>query len=201
MIDLIFCFCWDALIELWSHFANRTFFVQLKAFNPPPGSVYDWPFLGGGPDFVLFLCSSVVYTTRRFMFGLALLFVYHLTWGRGSWSLCLSCICLLAMHTLICVTFSFPPSVRCWLRLLLVALPGLVCLLFFLCHWLTSCVIGLCRYYVWPRNLIRWQKPVAFVVSVTVWKHQAVHCILPVAICWYYHWKLIEHTRYVRPTF
>ena len=30
----------------------------------------------------------------------------HLVWGRGSWSLCLSCICLLAMHTLICVTFS-----------------------------------------------------------------------------------------------
>ena len=27
--------------------------------------------------------------------------------GRGSWSLCLSCICLLAMHTLICVTFFF----------------------------------------------------------------------------------------------
>ena len=54
------------------------------------------------------------------MFGLALLFVYvllsfshfdHLAWGRGSWSLCLSCICLLSMHTLICVTFSLPPDV------------------------------------------------------------------------------------------
>ena len=32
--------------------------------------------LKGGPDVVLFLCSSVVYITRRFMFGLALLFVY-----------------------------------------------------------------------------------------------------------------------------
>ena len=29
-----------------------------------------------GSDVVLILCSSVVYTTRRFMFGLALLFVY-----------------------------------------------------------------------------------------------------------------------------
>ena len=38
--------------------------------------------------------------------------------------MCLSCICLLAMHTLICVTFSLPPGVRGWLRLLLVALPG-----------------------------------------------------------------------------
>ena len=37
---------------------------------------------------------------------------------------------LLAMHTLICVTFSLPPGVRGWLRLLLVALPGLVCLPF-----------------------------------------------------------------------
>ena len=74
------------------------------------------------------------------MFGLALLFVYvfllsfqhfdHHAWGRGSWSLCLSCICLLAMHTLICVTFSLPPGVRGWLRLLLVALPGLFCLPF-----------------------------------------------------------------------
>ena len=70
------------------------------------------------------------------MFGLALLFVCvfllsfyhfdHLAKGRGSWSsMCLSCICLLAMHMLICVTFSLPPSVGGWLRLLLVALPGL----------------------------------------------------------------------------
>ena len=51
--------------------------------------------------------------------------------GRGIQSLCLSCICLLAMHTLIRVTFSLPPGVRGWLRLLLVALPGLFCLPFF----------------------------------------------------------------------
>ena len=70
------------------------------------------------------------------MFGLALLCVYvfllsfwhfdHLAWGRGSWSLCLSCICLLAMHPLICITFSLSPGVGGWLRLLLVALPGLL---------------------------------------------------------------------------
>ena len=76
------------------------------------------------------------------MFGLALLFDHvfllsfwhcdHLAWGRGSGSLCLSCICLLAMHTLICFTFSLPPIVWSWLRLLLVALPGLFCLPFFL---------------------------------------------------------------------
>ena len=35
------------------------------------------------------------------------------------------------MHTLICVTFSLPPGVRGWLRLLLVALPGFFCLPFF----------------------------------------------------------------------
>ena len=76
------------------------------------------------------------------MFGITLHFVYtyvfllsfyhfdHLAWGRGEWSLCLSCICLLAMHTLICVTFSLPPGVRGWLRLLIVALPGLFCLPF-----------------------------------------------------------------------
>ena len=38
-----------------------------------------------------------------------------------------ACICLLAMHTLICVTFSLLPGVSGWLRLLLVALPGLFC--------------------------------------------------------------------------
>ena len=74
------------------------------------------------------------------MFGFALLFVYvfllsfwyfdHLAWGRGSWSLCLSCICLLVMHTLICVTLSLPPGARGWLRLLLLVFPGLFCLPF-----------------------------------------------------------------------
>ena len=54
----------------------------------------------------------------------------HLAWGRVSWSLCLSCICLLAMHTLICVAFSLPPGVGGWLRLLLVALSRLFCLPF-----------------------------------------------------------------------
>ena len=39
--------------------------------------------------------------------------------------LCLSCICLLAMQTLICVTFSVPSGVGGWLQRLLVALPGL----------------------------------------------------------------------------
>ena len=37
--------------------------------------------------------------------------------------MCLSCICLLAMHTLICVAFSLPPYVEGWLRLLIVAIP------------------------------------------------------------------------------
>ena len=38
-------------------------------------------------------------------------------------------MCLLAMHTLICVTFYLPPGIRGWL---LVALPGLFCLPFFM---------------------------------------------------------------------
>ena len=33
--------------------------------------------------------------------------------------------CHLSVHKLICVTFSLPPGVGGWLRLLLVALPGL----------------------------------------------------------------------------
>ena len=50
--------------------------------------------------------------------------------------MCLLCICLLAMCTLICVTFFLPPSVRGWLRPLLVALSGLFCLPFCLPVWL-----------------------------------------------------------------
>ena len=50
-------------------------FIQWKAFMPH-GSVYYWPFEGGVSDIVLIVCSSEVDTTRRLMFGLALLFVY-----------------------------------------------------------------------------------------------------------------------------
>ena len=55
------------------------------------------------------------------MFGLVLLFVYvfscpfsiliTLLGEEGAGFLCFSCICLLAMRTLICVTFSLPPGV------------------------------------------------------------------------------------------
>ena len=45
--------------------------------------------------------------------------------------MCLSCNFLLAMHTLICVTFSLPPGVGGWLRLLLVALPDFSIYFFF----------------------------------------------------------------------
>ena len=68
------------------------------------------------------------------------MFIVHLfvSYARGNlchlfssaWSLCLSCICLSAMHAIICVTCSLPPGVRGWLRLLLVSLPGLFCLSF-----------------------------------------------------------------------
>ena len=52
--------------------------------------------------------------------------------------MCSSCICLLDMHTIICITFSLPPSVRGWLRLLRVALPGL---LFTFLHHFRSLVL------------------------------------------------------------
>ena len=76
------------------------------------------------------------------MFSLALLFVYvffcHFSisitlLGEEGAGLCAyrAFVCLLAMHTLICVTFSLPPGVGGWLRLLLVTLPGL----FYLPFW------------------------------------------------------------------
>ena len=58
------------------------------------------------------------------MFGLVLLFVYVFFLS------CLLCICLLAMHTLICFILSLPPGNSGWLRLLFVAVPGLFCLPF-----------------------------------------------------------------------
>ena len=45
------------------------------------------------------------------------------------------------MHTLICVTFSFPPGVRGSLRLLLVALPGLFSLTY--CFVLQTVLLNL----------------------------------------------------------
>ena len=52
------------------------------------GSVYYWPFYGGGPDVVLILCSSVVNTTRRFMLGLALVYVCVSSVLLAFWSPC-----------------------------------------------------------------------------------------------------------------
>ena len=69
------------------------------------------------------------------MFGLALLFVYVFycpfsilitLLGEEGAGLC----AYRAFVYKLCVTFSLPPSVRGWLRLLLVALPGLFCLPF-----------------------------------------------------------------------
>ena len=101
------------------------------------GGVYCGPFWDGGLGVVLILCGSVVYTARRFVLGLALLFVcmFLLSFWLdgemgGGWYLCLSCICELAVRALVCVTVSLPPGVRDWLRLLLVALLGLFCLPF-----------------------------------------------------------------------
>ena len=68
------------------------------------------------------------------MFGLALLFVCVFSVLLAFWSPCLGkreLVFVLIVHlfvgcaTLICVTFSLPPGVRGWLRLLPVALPGL----------------------------------------------------------------------------
>ena len=55
----------------------------------------------------------VVYTMERFMISLSLLFVLvfkycdHLAWGRESWSMCFSSICLINFHVLISVLFRF----------------------------------------------------------------------------------------------
>ena len=97
------------------------YFLWLCAFHSVCDFIY-FHYTETGSKAMVPMLFSVVYTTRRFRFGLALLFVYvcrlsflhfnHLAWGRGSWSLCLSWICLLAMHTLICVTFSLPPGAQ-----------------------------------------------------------------------------------------
>ena len=78
---------------------------------------------------VLILCSSVVYTTRRFVFGLALLFVYvfllsfSILVGEEGAGLC-------AYRAFDLYHFFSSSWCQGWLRLLLVALLGLFCLLF-----------------------------------------------------------------------
>ena len=64
------------------------------------------------------------------------------------------------MHTLICVTFSLPSGVRDWLRLLLVALPGLFCLPL----WISRLIS-----YNWKLNVS--------------WLHQSVYLSCTTFIC------------------
>ena len=62
--------------------------------------------------------------------------------------------CLLAMHTLICITFSLPPGVRGWLQILLVALPGLFCLPFLYILLLEE-VMGWNKYHAVAKKLFQ----------------------------------------------
>ena len=75
--------------------------------------------------------------------------IFSSSWCRGlaaasacgsSWT-----ILFTFMHTLICVTFSLPPGIGGWLRLLLVDLPGLFCLPFCL-HFSENFSSGLLIY-------------------------------------------------------
>ena len=128
------------------------------------------------------------------MFGLALLFVYvfllsfqhfdHLAWGRGSWSLCSSCIYLLAMHTLICVTFSLPSGVRGCLP---VALPDfsvyLFIHLFFVWEFLTKLNedvwVAKIMHYLWCLSSYMLFSSLCIVIIVILLKIKPQEAILP----------------------
>ena len=91
---------------------------------------------------MLFLfCVALVYTTRRFMFGLALLFVYVFSVLLAFWSPCLGkreLVFVLIVHLFVSYAHGnlchFFSSSWCRLRLLLVALPGLFNVSFY--QWL-----------------------------------------------------------------
>ena len=91
-----------------------------------------------GPCVALNLCSFVVNSTRRYIlslvlrFGLVLLVLLELRSPRfGKRELvCVHLVRLLVLRVLVCF-FSLPLGVRDWLRLVIIALPGL----FFLPVW------------------------------------------------------------------
>ena len=100
----------------------------------------------------------VVFITGRFMLSIALLFVLvffflsfyhcdHLAWGRESWL----GVCVLLVHLFVYFgrvdffPFSLPLGVRGWLRLVVVALPGL--------FYYILCVRYFCR---------KWEAPFSF---------------------------------------
>ena len=131
----------------------RVKFVRWKAFKPP-GSVYYRPFKGGGPDVVPILYSSVVYTTRRFMFGLALsLSMCCFSVLLAFWSPCLGkrelvfvfIVHLFVSYAHVNLCHYFSSSWGLGLTAASVALPGLFYLPFCtwnlsfstktLCHW------------------------------------------------------------------
>ena len=80
------------------------------------------------------------------------------------------------MHTLICVTFSLPPGVRGWLRLLLVALPGLFCLPFCCCLCNPEKNLEFCIYdnVICKAEIVN--KPSAD-AGLPSWSHNASHMI------------------------
>ena len=56
------------------------------------------------------LCPRFFFFLLFFFFIFSVLFSivwYHLTWGRESWSMCFSCICVFILHTSISVLFLF----------------------------------------------------------------------------------------------
>ena len=61
--------CWDRAVPLALHLCCFNFSAALVVHVPFPFGVW-------GMMWNSILLTSVVYTTRRFMFGLALLFVY-----------------------------------------------------------------------------------------------------------------------------
>ena len=98
-------------------------------------------FKGGGPDVFLILCGFVVFTTGHFMFSLALFFVHvFICFFFSSFSIVITshveeraglCASVLLVHLFVyfaCIDFSpfsLTLGVMGWLRLVIVALPGL----------------------------------------------------------------------------
>ena len=131
---------WDLIVSVPDHCLSFHY-VQWKAFKSPV--VYTTDRSKAEVPMLLLFCVALQFTLRGasclvlpcslFMWFSVLLAFWSPCLGKRE--LTFVFICLLSMHTLICVTFSLPSGVGGWLRLLLVGLHGLFYLPF--CWYLT----------------------------------------------------------------
>ena len=130
------------------------------------------------------LCGFVVCTKGCFVLNLALLFVLmffspvwhcnNLAWGRESWFLCLSCICMVILHAFITIHFLF------------LLVPGIGCGLL-LRNCLDFSINFLLIFYILPLRRLSDRVEMKYISNITGYKSLTFRHFVCPFICHYLH--------------